>query len=189
MQHIHGSCVFESVGPLRAVLFGLSVSDDTSSSPRIILDRTETLLCTQPDQQHPDHPSYLPLSHARPGRAPNPAGCAVPLLPLLIADGSAAAVALTCSSLRRLVHGSRQRLDLTSLSRHDDPNQVAAWAAEAAQHFPACTAVKCAVLQDSDFLLVQNIMPALARQVKPPFPVHTCAHACMHDCLLVVHGA
>lgn len=105
------------------------------------------------------------------------------LLPLLLADGSAAAVALTCSSLRRLVHGSQQRLDLTSLSRQDDPNQVAAWAVEAGQHFPACTTVKCAILQESDFLLVQNILPALARQVGPLFPLRAHVHACMHACM------
>jgi hypothetical protein len=101
------------------------------------------------------------------------------LLPLLVADGSAAAVALTCSSLRRLVHAQQQRLDLSSLSRHDDPGQAAGLAADAGKHFPACTAVKCGVLQDSDFLLVQNILPALARQVRPPSRTHAHMHACI----------
>jgi hypothetical protein len=47
------------------------------------------------------------------------------LQPKLIDNGSAGNVALTCTQLRTLCHGSRQQLKLHTLHSHDDPSRGA----------------------------------------------------------------
>ena len=110
------------------------------------------------------------------------------LLPKLVAERSAASVALSCRQLAALCHRLTQHLDLTSLAKSKDGNRVAAHTDALPQHFPGCCSVSLGLQDDSSSRVVTAcVVPALARQVRfgallidssPCFgsPLH---HACM----------
>jgi hypothetical protein len=70
------------------------------------------------------------------------------MLPKLIEQGSAAAVALTCSKLRRLCQSSTQHLDLSAQTLagapQDSPCNNQALAKQLVASFPHCTSLKVA---------------------------------------------
>lgn len=66
------------------------------------------------------------------------------LLPKLIEQGSAGAVAFTCSQLRRLCQSSTQHLDLSAQPLHDSPCNNPALAKQLVAAFPQCSSLKVA---------------------------------------------
>jgi hypothetical protein len=66
------------------------------------------------------------------------------LLPKLVEQGSAAAVALTCSQLRKLCQVSTQHLDLSQQLQQDDPCHNPKLAKQLVTAFPNCTSLKLA---------------------------------------------
>lgn len=84
------------------------------------------------------------------------------LLPKLVKDKSAAAVAASCSTLRKLCHGSVRKLNLIAVgcsSAMTGRRQFAALH----QHFPDCTTVKVALSGDSSYLIAPAILEGLSR--------------------------
>jgi hypothetical protein len=87
------------------------------------------------------------------------------LLPKLLAGGSASNLALTCSTMRTHVQGSVERL--TWRSQHvqgGTPMQLEAWTAAVPQHFPKCVSVHLSLPDDSSYMGISALLPALARQ-------------------------
>jgi hypothetical protein len=88
------------------------------------------------------------------------------LLPKLIADQTAGAVAASCSALRRLCHGSVRKLNLTPLgSSSSAAITVQQHLAKLHQHFSDCSTVKMAMVQESSYLIAPAIVEGLSRQV------------------------
>ena len=88
------------------------------------------------------------------------------LLPKLVAGGSAANLALTCTTMRTHVQGNVGRL--TWRSQHVQgatPMQLEAWTAAVSQHFPKCVSVHLSLPDDSSYMGVSALLPALARQM------------------------
>lgn len=88
------------------------------------------------------------------------------LLPKLIADKTAGAVAVSCSSLRRLCHGSVRKLNLTALGNSSSTAiTVQHHLAALHQHFPECSSVKVSLVLDSSYLMAPAVVEGLSRQV------------------------
>jgi len=99
------------------------------------------------------------------------------LLPKLIANKSAHAVALTCTQLRSLCQRSHQQLDLTGLaSEGTDTVSVKAYTETLAQHFPSCNAVKLLLSHSHGYVVTPCILEALSRQVHAE-RAHMCSTA------------
>jgi hypothetical protein len=85
------------------------------------------------------------------------------LLPKLVEQGSAGAVVLTCSQLRRLLQPSIQHLDLTkqlqgAVSPCHSPQLARQWVAA----FPNCTCLEFAWTHHSMSAINRSISPLLA---------------------------
>ena len=86
------------------------------------------------------------------------------LLPMLVEQGSAGAVALTCSQLRRLCQLSTQHLDLSKqLQDADNPCHDAKLARQLVAAFPNCTSLAFAWATDSLLNVYRSVTPLLAR--------------------------
>jgi hypothetical protein len=87
------------------------------------------------------------------------------LLPKLIRQGSAAAVALTCSQMRDLCYSSRQSVNLGRLLERTayEPSNLMSWVQSLPAHFPNCSTVSFEIGQTNGFHGIPYILPALAR--------------------------
>ena len=88
------------------------------------------------------------------------------LLPKLVAGGSAGNLALTCSTMRTHVQGNVG--GLTWKAQHIQgatPMQLEAWTAAVPQHFLQCVSVHLSLPDDSCYMGISALLPALARQV------------------------
>jgi hypothetical protein len=87
------------------------------------------------------------------------------LLPKLARQRSAGDVALTCSQLRDLCHGSVQRLDLTQALKQDRiyPVMLEEWMQSLPQHFSNCTSVGLRLHQEGDLHALNYLLTALSR--------------------------
>jgi hypothetical protein len=88
------------------------------------------------------------------------------LLPKLARQRSAGDVALTCTQLRDLCHGSVQRLDLTAALKQDssETSALATWTSHMPQHFSNCTSVVDQRLHgEGDLHAVNYLLTALSR--------------------------
>jgi hypothetical protein len=86
------------------------------------------------------------------------------LLPKLVAQGSAGAVALTCSQLRDLCFGAVQHINLSSV-RDSELSDVEYWTQSIHQHFNNVTTVRLLVIDDASYHTAPYLLPALARWV------------------------
>lgn len=86
------------------------------------------------------------------------------LLQKLLVDGSAPAVALTCSRMRQLCQHSRQQLKLTSLDSADTAT-VRRWTEQLPQRFPACSSAVMKLCEIESFPTAPVIVDVLSRQV------------------------
>jgi hypothetical protein len=85
------------------------------------------------------------------------------LLPKLVEQGSAGAVALSCSQLRRLCQLSTQHLDLSKqLQDGDNPCQDVKLARQLVAAFPNCTLLDFAWASSSVVRVSRSITPLLA---------------------------
>ena len=85
------------------------------------------------------------------------------LVPKLVEQGSAGAVALSCSQLRRLCHLSTQHLDLSKqLQDGDNPCHDPNLARQLVAAFPTCTSLEFAWASDSLVNVYHSITPLLA---------------------------
>lgn len=84
------------------------------------------------------------------------------LLPKLAENKSQADVALTCSSLRTLCQQVQERLSLAALN-DSEPPRVAEWLNASVGHFPAMKLVKLKAHQESSYLAIPAMLPALSR--------------------------
>jgi hypothetical protein len=87
------------------------------------------------------------------------------LLPKLVEQGSAAAVALTCSQMRDLCYSSRQSINLGALLDSSEPWNLRSLVQRLPLHFPNCSTVS---VELNSVLCYQNmpfLLPALARWV------------------------
>ena len=88
------------------------------------------------------------------------------LLPKLLADQTAGAAAASCSTLRRLCHGTVKKLNLTALGSSCSDGVTVQHHLEALhQHFPSCSAVKMAVHLETSYLMAPAMLERLSRQV------------------------
>jgi hypothetical protein len=88
------------------------------------------------------------------------------LLPKLLAGGSAANLALTCTTMRTHVQGNVGRLSWKAQHiQGATPMQLEAWTAAVPQHFPKCVSVHLSLPDDSSYMGVSALLPAVARQV------------------------
>jgi hypothetical protein len=87
------------------------------------------------------------------------------LLPKLVEQRSAEAVALTCSQLRDLCYSSIQSIDLRRLFQGVDHRHIESWMQGLPLHFPNCTAVSLELRSEASYHTVLFILPALARWV------------------------
>jgi hypothetical protein len=118
---------------------------------------TSCLVCHQLRQQHLSPDIIIQL---------NDDVWAQVLLPKLIADQAAGAVAASCSSLRKLCHGTVRKLNLKAFgSTCSNAITVQHHLAALHQHFPDCSTVKMALGTDSSYLLAPAIVEGLSRQV------------------------
>jgi hypothetical protein len=83
------------------------------------------------------------------------------LLPKLIAQGSAQAVAGTCSQLRDLCFGGVRSLDLSSLQDSSDTSNLEAWLAPIPSHFRHVITVKLLFNKESTYHAAAYLLPAL----------------------------
>jgi hypothetical protein len=84
------------------------------------------------------------------------------LLPKLVEDGSACDVALTCSQLRDLCHGSVQQLDLTEVLDQDS-SVVEEWMQSLPQHFSSCTSAQLWLHDEDSYDRLMYLLTGLAR--------------------------
>lgn len=89
------------------------------------------------------------------------------LLPKLVRQGSAAAVALTCSQMRDLRYSSRQRVNLGGLLERTavEPIYLKSWVQVLPAHFPNCSEVFLELGSNESFHGIPFLLPALARCV------------------------
>lgn len=86
------------------------------------------------------------------------------LLPKLRQQGSAGAVALSCTQLRRLCQHSIETLNLTNMtSSSTNAQQLACHAAAVATHFPKCRRVFLCARDDICCWQLQVVLPLLGR--------------------------
>jgi hypothetical protein len=86
------------------------------------------------------------------------------LLPKLLQQGSAPAVALSCTQLRRLCQHSIETLNLTNMtSSSTSAQQLARHAAAVATHFPKCRGVLLCARDDTCYWQLQAVLPLLGR--------------------------
>jgi hypothetical protein len=90
------------------------------------------------------------------------------LLPKLVEQGSAAAVALTCSQMRDLCCSSRRSLKLGGLLERTavEPGKLKSWVQDLPKHFPNCSAVSLELGSNMSFHGIPYVLPALARWVE-----------------------
>ena len=87
------------------------------------------------------------------------------LLPMLRKNKSAAAVAASCSTLRKLCQGAVRHLIFTPATRSGDLATVKRNVAALHQHFSALKGVGIALARDDLYVLAPAIMEGLSRQV------------------------
>jgi len=85
------------------------------------------------------------------------------LLPKLIEQGSAAAVALTCSQLRDLCNQYVEVIDLRRLDADTELCALEEWMQPLPAHFPNCILAKLAFFVESSYVAVQYLLPAISR--------------------------
>lgn len=83
------------------------------------------------------------------------------LLPKLIAQGSAQAVAATCSQLRDLCFGAVVSLNLSSLQDSSDTSNLEAWVQPIPSHFKHVTIVKLLFREALSYYTAAYLLPAL----------------------------
>jgi hypothetical protein len=88
------------------------------------------------------------------------------LLPMLRKNKSAAAVAASCSTLRKLCQGAVRHLIFTPATRSGDLATVKRNVAALHQHFSALKGVGIALARDDVYVLAPAIMEGLSRQVR-----------------------
>jgi hypothetical protein len=103
------------------------------------------------------------------------------LLPMLRKDKSAAAVAASCSTLRKLCQGAVRHLIFTPAARSGDLATVKRNVAALHQHFSALKGVGIALARDDLYVLAPAIMEGLSRQVWQ-------WHMIKHEQLSGLHG-
>jgi len=85
------------------------------------------------------------------------------LLPKLYQNGSARRLALVCSQLRALVHGSTRQLDFSRLSHGHSAAEVEAWTTSLQDRFPRCRSAALHITCEDSYLLAQTLVASLAR--------------------------
>lgn len=86
------------------------------------------------------------------------------LLPKLIKQASAGAVALTCSQLRDVMYHGVQQVDLSSLTGYTLNPAEAKWLVRfVPQRFPGCTSVQLHVDSKKACTVAGSVLPALKR--------------------------
>jgi hypothetical protein len=87
------------------------------------------------------------------------------LPPKLVEADAACDVALTCSQLRDLCHGSVQQLDLTHLLNQDsiETTVLEGWMQSMAQHFSNCTSAQLRLHEGDSFYRLSYLLAVLAR--------------------------
>lgn len=83
------------------------------------------------------------------------------LLPKLIAQGSAQAVAGICSQLRDLCFGGVHSLDLSSLQDSSDTSNLEAWVQPIPSHFKHVTTVELLFCEEPSYHTAAYLLPAL----------------------------
>lgn len=83
------------------------------------------------------------------------------LLPKLISQGSAQAVAGTCSQLRDLCFRGVRSLDLSSLQDSSDTSNLEAWVQTIPSHFKHVTTVDLAFCEEPSYHTAAYLLPAL----------------------------
>lgn len=96
------------------------------------------------------------------------------LLPKLVADGSAASVALTCSTVRQLCQYSTQQLKLL-FGGITDTAAVRRCMEPLPERFPACSRIELSICEESS-IIFPTILDALARQVHAAIPLTASAN-------------
>ena len=85
------------------------------------------------------------------------------LLPKLADTSNLADLALTCTRLRQLVHGSLcDVLDFSCL-QCNDLDHIQEWTAALPERFPSCEEVKLCIKRGRSSELIRKLMPALSR--------------------------
>jgi hypothetical protein len=84
------------------------------------------------------------------------------LLPKLVDQGSAAAVALSCSQLRDLCYSSRQSLKLGALLDSTDSWGLRSELQNLPANFPNCSSVSLELKSDTCYNSMPCVLPALA---------------------------
>ncbi len=86
------------------------------------------------------------------------------MLPKLLDQGSAGAVTLTCTQLRRLCQHSMNVLNLEQLPNSStSPEQLASQAAAVAAHFPNCRVVRLSAQDSTCYQQLPGVLPLLSR--------------------------
>ena len=71
-------------------------------------------------------------------------------------------LALTCTRLRELVHGSHcKQLNLSGLANGIRRKRIKAWTAALPAHFRSCQRVELCISDDRSYDVVKKLMPAL----------------------------
>jgi hypothetical protein len=88
------------------------------------------------------------------------------LLPLLHKQGSAAAVALTCRTLRTLCHSNVQNLDLSSLHDSSDTDELEDTLRSLPSGcFSSCRSVQLLLEAETSYHSIPYLLPSIARWV------------------------
>lgn len=91
------------------------------------------------------------------------------LLPKLIKQGSAKAVAATCTQLRDLCFRTVQTVKLADLHLIPDTYSAEDWVAPLPEHFCNCTSLVAVLADEQDTPKLPRMLPGIARWVRACF--------------------